>query len=135
MKLTQAKSQDDLTPVRRLPRRKIKYTRVTNAQRHELIRLLVYCGCNISKAAEQSGINYENAKLIYRIYRQEGRVMKTPTNIKRFVKKLKCSQDELRSKLGPEAFNELKKEWDRVWIDGTSIHPVPMLPTLSDITE
>lgn len=72
--------------VRKVPKRKIKYTRVTNQQRHELIRLLVYGGCNITQAAAASGVNYENAKLIYRIYKAEGRVLKTPTHVKRFVK-------------------------------------------------
>jgi len=54
MKQITADSQipdQNLTPIRRLPKKKIKYTRVTNEQRHELIRLLVYGGCNISQAA------------------------------------------------------------------------------------
>jgi len=59
--------------------------------------------------------------------------MKIPTHVKRFVKELKSSQDGLRGRIGKHAFGELKKEWDQVWIEGTSVHPVPTLPTLSEV--
>ena len=29
----------------------------------------------------------------------------------------------------------MKKEWDRIWINGATIHPIPKLPTLTEVSE
>ena len=46
------------------------YTKVTDEQRLELIRLLDQ-NMSIKDASDQMGINYENAKAIFRVYRLE----------------------------------------------------------------
>lgn len=51
---------------------KRSYTRVNDKQRIELIDLLER-EMSIKEASDRMGINYENAKAIYRIYRLERR--------------------------------------------------------------
>ena len=51
------------------------YNRVTNEQRVVLLDLLDR-NMSIRQAASQLGINYENAKSIYRIYRLQNRKTK-----------------------------------------------------------
>ena len=52
-----------------------KYARVNDELRQQLISLLDD-NMSIKDAAKQIGINYENAKVINRIYREEGRTSK-----------------------------------------------------------
>ena len=49
---------------------KRQYTKVTDEKRLELIDLLNK-NMSIKEASDQMGINYENAKAIYRVYRLE----------------------------------------------------------------
>ena len=58
------------------------YAKVTDRQRAELLNLLQQ-NISIREASEQLGINYENAKVIYRVYRLENRTTK---QIKRLMK-------------------------------------------------
>ena len=58
------------------------YAKVTDRQRAELLNLLQQ-NISIREASEQMGINYENAKVIYRVYRLENRTTK---QIKRLMK-------------------------------------------------
>ena len=51
------------------------YTKVTDEKRLELIDLLNQ-NMSIKEASDQMGINYENAKAIYRVYRLEQRKTK-----------------------------------------------------------
>ena len=62
----------------------------------------------LREAANKLGIPYNNAKVIYRVYRQEGRTKGTPKHLKRMVARFKASPEKL-SELGsdPRA-NELK---------------------------
>jgi len=69
------------------PRR--KYMLINNEMREKLVSLIVNEGFKIVAAAELIGINYENAKAIYRIYRNDGRVSKK----KKYLSK-KVSMDE-----------------------------------------
>ena len=48
---------------------KRKYSLINDEMRARLISYIVDDKLNIVTAAEKSGINYENAKAIYRIYR------------------------------------------------------------------
>ena len=57
--------------------RKRSYTKVSDKQRIELIELLKQ-NMSIKDAADFMGINYENAKVIYRVYRIENRKTKQP---------------------------------------------------------
>ena len=52
-----------------------KYARINDELRQQLISLLDN-NMSIKDAAKQIGINYENAKVINRIYREEGRTSK-----------------------------------------------------------
>ena len=52
-----------------------EYTKVTNAQRELLIQLLE-SNISIKHAARRAGLKYENAKVIYRVYKREGRSTK-----------------------------------------------------------
>ena len=47
----------------------------------------------LRKAAELAGIPYNNAKVIYRIYRREGRIKGTPKHLKRMVAKYRADPD------------------------------------------
>lgn len=53
-----------------------QYTKVTNDQRKELIRLIHELGHSISKAAELTGVYYPTAKAINKVYKKENRVQK-----------------------------------------------------------
>lgn len=53
------------------------------------------------------GLDYENAKLIYRIYKREGRTKQTPTAIKRFANTLRENPNDLRNKVNPIEYNEI----------------------------
>ena len=57
------------------PANKRAYTKVTDEKRLELIDLLNQ-NMSIKEASDQMGINYENAKAIYRVYRLEQRKTK-----------------------------------------------------------
>ena len=52
-----------------------EYTKVTNEQRELLINLLE-SNISIKNAARRAGLKYENAKVIYRVYKMEGRTSK-----------------------------------------------------------
>ena len=52
-----------------------EYTKVTDEQRSLLIQLLE-SNITIKNAARRAGLKYENAKVIYRVYRKEGRATK-----------------------------------------------------------
>jgi hypothetical protein len=51
-----------------------QYTKVSNEQRKELIRLIHEAGHSISKAAEITGIYYPTAKAINKVFKKEKRV-------------------------------------------------------------
>jgi hypothetical protein len=51
-----------------------QYTKVSNEQRKELIRLIHELGHSISKAAEMTGVYYPTAKAINKVYKKEKRV-------------------------------------------------------------
>ena len=52
---------------------KRKYSLINDDMRSKLITYIVDDKLNIVTAAKKAGINYENAKAIYRIYRTQGR--------------------------------------------------------------
>ena len=58
------------------------YTKVTDEKRLELIDLLNK-NMSIKEASDQMGINYENAKAIYRVYRLEQRKTKQQKRLSR----------------------------------------------------
>lgn len=63
----------DLKPKASKPKPKRRYNLINDEMRSRLISLIVDDKLNIVTAAERAGINYENAKAIYRIYRTQGR--------------------------------------------------------------
>jgi hypothetical protein len=62
--------------------------------RNRLIDYIVNDKLNIVTAAEKAGINYENAKAIYRIYRTQGRQNKKKAYLTQ-SKKLQILQESL----------------------------------------
>jgi len=57
-------------------KQKRKYKLINDEMREKLISLIINDGFSIIVAAEKAGINYENAKAIYRVYREDGRLTK-----------------------------------------------------------
>lgn len=53
-----------------------KYTKVSNEQRKELVRLIYEEQCSIAKAAELTQIYYPTAKAINKVYKNEQRIQK-----------------------------------------------------------
>ena len=51
------------------------YQKVSDEKRKELIDL-INDGVSIRQASKRAGVNYENAKTIYRAYSKEGRAFK-----------------------------------------------------------
>jgi len=51
-----------------------KYSKVMDSDRKILIDLITNRGKTIKQSASETGISYENAKAIYRIYRNENRI-------------------------------------------------------------
>ena len=58
--------------------------KVSDDQRAQLIDLLNQ-NQSISEAADQVGVNYENAKAIFRVYRLEKRKFKRSKRLSRFA--------------------------------------------------
>ena len=63
---------------------KRSYMKVSDEQRAQLLELLSQ-KMTISDAAEQTGVNYENAKAIFRVYRLEKRKTKRSKRLSRFA--------------------------------------------------
>ena len=69
-------SNTSTTKVGKKQKPKRKYNLINDNMRADLIKYIVEEKLNIVIAAEKAGINYENAKAIYRIYRTQGRLNK-----------------------------------------------------------
>lgn len=79
-----------LTQRQTVKRQQRRYNVVSDEQRHALINLLLTeNGLSLKKASEKVGIPYNNAKVIFRIYRKEGRIKGTPKHLKRAVARIK----------------------------------------------
>ncbi|CAD8063002.1 unnamed protein product [Paramecium sonneborni] len=61
----------------------LKYAKISNQQRQNLIKQVTSTGCTIKNAAKDLNINFSTAKAIMQIYRKEGRIQK---KIKREIK-------------------------------------------------
>ena len=73
------------------------YKRVSNKRRKRLIRLLKQKK-SIKEAAELVGVNYENAKAIYRVYRLENRQTKHINRFRTVHATILGSQNNLQPK-------------------------------------
>lgn len=58
---------------------KKQYRIIEDTQRFQLLDLIVKDKMSIVQAARETGIHYENAKAIYRVYRLQGRKSKRAT--------------------------------------------------------
>jgi transposase-like protein len=92
--------------------RERKYTRVTDEQREELVRKIVKDQRTVIDVASEMGLDYENAKLIYRIYKREGRTKQIPMKIKCFASILQTNPEALRAKISDHAFDRIQSQWD-----------------------
>lgn len=95
--------------------RKRRYTKVTDEQREELVCKIINDKRTCIDVAAEIGLDYENAKLIYRVYKREGRVKQTLKQIKRYAGVLKNNPGELRGKLAPATFDKITKTWASLW--------------------
>ena len=86
------------------PKPKRPYVKVTDAKRRELLDK-IDGGVNLHRAAKQCGIKFQNARLILRVYKQEGRQKCTPLNLRRFVGEYKKHPEKFTSRF----FNEPEK--------------------------
>lgn len=93
-------------------KRERKYTRVTDEQRDELVRKIVKDQRTVIDVASEMGLDYENAKLIYRIYKREGRTKQIPMKIKCFASILQTNPEALRAKISDHAFDRIQSQWD-----------------------
>ena len=62
--------------------------------------------------AHEMGLDYENAKLIFRIYKREGRTKQIPMKIKCFASMLQTNPDALKAKLSGRAFERIQNRWE-----------------------
>ena len=73
-----------------------KYECITDEDRLKLILLIKDFDMSCHKASKVLGIAYNNAKVIYRIYKNENRVKQTPKYLKRHAKTIKAQADHKR---------------------------------------
>lgn len=81
----------------------------------ELVQRVLQEKRTVIDVAEEMGLDYENAKLIFRIYKREGRTKQTPTTIKRFANTLRSNPDNLRNKVNPIEYEEIVSTWAGLW--------------------
>ena len=67
-----------------------KYECISDEDRLKLILLIKDFGMSCHKASKVLGIAYNNAKVIYRIYKNENRIKQTPKYLKRHAKTIRA---------------------------------------------
>jgi len=102
--------QTNISPADALPKKR-RYTKVTDEQRVELIRKITQEKRTCIDVAAEMGLDYENAKLIFRVYKREGRIKQTPKQLKRYAGALKKDPNNLRGKVSALAFTNITKTW------------------------
>lgn len=95
--------------------RQRKYVRIPDDKRAELVRRIIGENRTVIEVAGEMGLDYENAKRIYRIFRKEGRVRQTPFGIKKYCGMLKHDIHTLRSKVDPAVFNQIVSDYASMW--------------------
>ena len=75
---------------------KRKYDTISDEDRLKLILLIKDFGMSCHKASKVLNIAYNNAKVIYRIFKNERRIKQTPKQQKRHAKTIRA--DELRDR-------------------------------------
>eukprot|EP00354_Favella_ehrenbergii_P009507 CAMPEP_0170451882 /NCGR_PEP_ID=MMETSP0123-20130129/978_1 /TAXON_ID=182087 /ORGANISM="Favella ehrenbergii, Strain Fehren 1" /LENGTH=148 /DNA_ID=CAMNT_0010713727 /DNA_START=65 /DNA_END=511 /DNA_ORIENTATION=- len=75
---------------------KRKYDTISDEDRLKLILLIKDFGMSCHKASKVLNIAYNNAKVIYRIYKNEHRIRQTPKQQKRHAKTIRA--DEMRDR-------------------------------------
>lgn len=60
-------------------------------------------------------IDYDNAKLIYRIFKTEGRVKQTPAHVKKYVNLLKNDLTGLARAVNPNVFRKVANDYRAMW--------------------
>ena len=71
---------------------KRKYDTISDEDRLKLILLIKDFGMSCHKASRVLGIAYNNAKVIFRIYKNEQRIKQTPKQHKRHAKTIRADQ-------------------------------------------
>ena len=73
-----------------------KYECISDEDRLKLILLIKDFDMSCHKASKVIGIAYNNAKVIYRIYKNENRIKQTPKYLKRHAKAIKANAAQER---------------------------------------
>ena len=76
------------------------------------------------------GCNYENVKLICKIWREEGRIREIPNHIKRFVPELERDPEALRARMTASEFEQIRRDWNNIWREQDSHDQLPILPAV-----
>jgi len=90
------------------PKPKRQYNRVTDAKRSELLAKIEE-GVNLYRAAKQCGVKFQNARLILRVYKKEGRPYGIPLNLRRLVGEFRKNPEKVRKRLAncPERLSQI----------------------------
>ena len=115
-----------------------RYTIIPDKTREELIRRIVKDNKTVIAVADEMNLDYENAKLIHRLFKSEGRCRKTPCWIKHYAQLLKKNDlEQLREKVPNRVeFEQIVRAWQSQWgyhpsNDGLPIWPASV-PSLLD---
>ena len=106
------------------------YHRIQDPERFEIVRLYEQ-GIAICEIATRIGCNYENVKLICKIFRETGRVRLIPSRIKRFFPLLENDPEALRAKMSESRFEAVRQAWLEVWNEDQN-DGLPVLPPVSE---
>ena len=86
---------------------KRKYDTISDEDRLKLILLIKTFGMSCHKASKVLSIAYNNAKVIYRIYKNENRIRQTPKQEKRHAKTIRADKLGQREKQRSERVEAL----------------------------
>ena len=89
---------------------KRKYDTISDEDRLKLILMIKDPGMSCHKASKVLNIAYNNAKVIYRIYKQEKRIRQTPKEQKRHAKTIRVDLLRKREKERKERVEALMDE-------------------------
>ena len=125
-----SQKQDEETKLKSPPiiKKKGPYRRISDRTRFDIVRMKFEENRTMPEIIKETGCQYENVKLVCKIYRREGRIRKFPTYIRRYVNQLREKPETLRNKLATKKFEQIRLTWNRCW-EQYEDKQVPMLPS------
>ena len=103
---------------------------MSDESRQRLIALLTSGEHTLRGAAQLVGIPYNNAKVIYRVYRREGRVRGTPKHLKRMVARFQADPENFNGDSSDPRVVEMKK-----FLETMTDTQVPTIQMSEDLKE